>query len=227
MLCLCLVLGLLSSCSRPFTQVNVSSREAYRSSSFKGVEGTSVAILTAIGSGSGTEYRKLIGEIVENAVRDNREDIEVLPYWEGLSIINREGLSNAYSEMLKIYSVSGILDRDTLLKIQNVLGVDYFIQPRLVSYTMRRSGRWSLAGVSLLKTHETGVRLYFELWNGATGEVEWIGAGSGRFAQEHYRAKPIPFEPVATEAIRALINEIPKNGDKEKNNLLKNKKEKE
>ncbi len=212
-LCLFIAAGVLSSCSRPFTQVNVSARETYRAATFMGAEGTRVAILTAIGSGSGAEYRKLIGEIVEKVIKSDREDIDLIPYWEGLSIINREGLSGDYSEMLKVYAQSGILDKNVLLKLQNVLGVNYFIQPRLVDYTIRRSGRWSLGGVSLIKTHETGMKLYFELWNGATGEVEWIGVGDGRFAQEHYKAKPIPFEPVAVEAIKALINQIPKNGD--------------
>lgn len=211
--CLLLIVGLASSCSRPFTQVNVIARETYRSASFTGAEGTSIAILTATGSGSGTEYRKLIGEIVEEVIKSDREDIDILPYWEGLSKINREGLSGEYSEMLKLYAHSGILDKNVLLKLQNVLGVNYFIQPRLVEYSISRSGRWSLGGVSLIKTHETGLKLYFELWNGATGEVEWIGAGDGRFAQEHYKARPIPFEPVATEAIKALINQIPKNGE--------------
>ena len=215
--CLFLIMGLASSCSRPFTQVNVTARETYRSASFAGAKGVTVAILTATGSGSGTEYRKLIGEIVEEVIEADREDISVMPYWESLSVINREGLSGDYASMLEVYAKSGILDKKVLVKLYKALGVEYFIQPRLVDLAVRRSGRFSLAGVSLIKTHETGVKMYFELWNGSTGEVEWIGVGDGRFAQEHYRAKPISFEPVAREAIKALINQIPKNGNGKEN----------
>lgn len=215
--CLFLLLVFASSCSRPFTQVNVTARETYRSKNFSGAQGVTVAILTATGSGSGTEYRKLIGEIVEDIIETSREDISVMPYWESLSVINREGLSGDYANMLDVYAKSGMLDKKVLFKLYQALGVDYFIQPRLVDLVVRRSGRFSLGGISLIKTHETGVKMYFELWNGSTGEVEWIGVGDGRFAQEHYKARPIPFEPVAREAIKALINQIPKNGDEPEN----------
>lgn len=198
----------ISACAGPFEQVNFEARESYRSGSLpEQFKADGIALLTA--TGGGIEYRKLVGDIVEEISIKLRPDLHVIPYWKTLSIINRDGLSSEYAEMLKEYDTTGILNKKVLMKLRDAMGVSYFLQPRLVSFEQTQSTRFSFLGLTMVKTQESRVKLYLELWNAETGEILWIGVGDTNMAMEHYRAKPISFEEVARFAIEKVVAKMP------------------
>lgn len=201
---------MLAGCaSRPLLQANFDVRESYRSSAFKNAGTEAVIGLLSASDESGPEYKKLLGEFVEEALRNERPDVRLVPYWQSISHINSKGFTKDYAEMLKSYGSTGILDRDTLKKLGVALGVNYILQPRLISFNQSQSTRFSALGLTLFKTHESSIKIYIELWNVETGEIAWIGVGDANMASEHFRAKPIPFESVAKFAIENLIKKMP------------------
>ncbi len=204
-----LILASFSACSGgAFTQVITDGRESYRSATLTDAfRADGIALLTA--TGGGTENKKLLGDIVEEVVKAERPDVRIIPYWKNLSIINMSGLTADYAGMLKEYELTGILNRDALKKLKDAVGVMYFLQPRLVSFEQTQAGRFSLLGLSIIKTHESRIKVYLELWNAATGEILWIGVGDATIASENYRAKPIPFETAARFAVKQIAAKIP------------------
>lgn len=210
LLSLLLSLTFLTGCSSAFRQSNFIARESYSSVNLNSGFQEGIALLTATGGRDGIDFNKLLVEITENALREERSDIKLIPYWLTLSNINREGLTEEYASMLKDYSSTGILNKGVLEKIKGATGVRYFLQPRLVTYARYQHGRFNFLGLSLIKTHESLVKIYLELWNAETGEILWIGVTDTNVAEEHYKAKPIPFEDVARVAIRELIKKMPK-----------------
>ncbi len=205
-----LLLFSASSCAGPLLQANYNVRESYRSPDFKDIyDGETVGLLTATDGESSLEYRKLLGEFIEEAIRKERPDIKVVPYWQSLSTINRVGYTAEYAEMLKAYASTGILDRARLKKLGDAIGARYFIQPRLINFRQNQSTRFSAFGLTLFKTHESEIKVYIELWDADTGTVVWIGVADTNMASEKLMARPIPFEEVAKYAIANLIKQMP------------------
>lgn len=208
---LILLLPAAASCaSGPLLQVNLNARESYRSSDFKNVlDGEAVGLLT-VAKENGHEYRKILGEIVEDALKVERPDIKVVPYWRTLSDINSEGLTKDYADMLNGYASTGILDRDDLKKLGLALRIKYFLMPRLVNFQQSQSTRFSALGLTLFKTHESDVKIYLELWDAGEGNIVWIGVGDATMADERLKAKPISFEQAVRAAVENLIKKMPK-----------------
>lgn len=204
------VMVFLNSCGSPFTQVNSFARESFKDEEFRGMAHATVGILTATGAErAGNEYKRLLVEFVEMVLKKERPDILIIPYWETLGVINEAGLSDEYARMIGDYTVTGILHKDILKRLGRAAGVKYFIQPRLVTFSKGASGRFGAGGLSILKTYDTSIKVYCELWDIETGQIVWVGVGEAQMIREHYKAKPIPFEDVALEAITKLVSQFP------------------
>ncbi len=212
---LLLISVFVSSCaSGPLLQTNFDGRESYRSADFKHIpRGTVLGLLTAAGKDGNMEYIKLLGEFVEEAIKKNRTDLMVVPYWQSLSAINVQGYTAEYADMVANYASTGILDKKVLNKLAGALKVRYFIQPRLVKFEQRQSTRFSLLGLTLFKTHESQIKIYIEIWDGRGGELVWIGVADTNMANERLQAAPIAFEQVARYAVENLVKKIPEKGE--------------
>lgn len=205
-----LLVILLTACAAdPLTQMNFRAREPFRSVDSIFGNGVSVALLSASNSDTGFEYRELLGDYMEQALRSRRPEVKIVPYWDTLSIINGGGLSSDFARMLRGYYSTGILESTRLQKIGRLLGVRYIIYPKLVEFKQGQSNRLSVFGLSLFKTHESHIKLYMEIWNTETGRIAWVGSAEANMASEKLMAKPIPFEEITKFAIETLVQRIP------------------
>jgi len=205
-----LALG-LAGCAGPFKQVNFEVRESYRSEKLnpRGLRWTRVALLTAsVGTGQ-EEYKRLTGDLLEKAFNRFRRDIVVIPSGEALSRINNADLTDGYAWMIRDYATTGILNKETLGKVGNALGVRHVIQPRLVKFKESQETRFSIFGLTLVKTQESSFKAFLEVWDTETGEILWEGSGEATVAVEDVRAKPISFEEVAAVAFENLVKKLP------------------
>lgn len=201
----------LVSCSgAPLVQSNFSAMEPFRSTGHAVIgNGSPIAILTALATDRGQEQKTLLVDFVSESIIKRNPSAKVVPYWEGLNVINSQGYTADYSQMMHEYSTTGILNKRTLSRFGEMLGVDYFIQPRLTDFSQHQSTRFSLLGLTLFKTHETHIKLYFEVWEASTGKIVWVGSTEANMASEHYKSKPIPFEEIARYAVDNLVLKMP------------------
>lgn len=201
----------LVSCSGvPLAQSNFSVMEPFRDpGSVVLGNGASIAILTVMATDKGQEQKTLLVDFVSESIKKRSPATKVVPYWEGLNIINSEGFTDDYSHMMQEYTTAGILDRRILSKFGEILGVTYFIQPKLTDFSQGQSTRFSLLGLTLFKTHESHIKLYFEVWEAKTGRIVWVGSTEANMASEHYKSKPIPFEEIARYAVDNLVLKMP------------------
>ncbi|MEK6792135.1 MAG: DUF4136 domain-containing protein [Deltaproteobacteria bacterium] len=208
------VLFFLISCSGPLQQANLNIREPFHSPEFKSVKAQeAIGLLTATNNDNGLEYRKLLGDFVEESMKRQRPGVRIVPYWQTLNVINREGLTSEYAVMLKDYSTTGILEKKTLGKLGASIGVKYFVQPRIIDFSQRSSIRFQPFGFTMFVTHESQIKIYIEMWDAASGEIVWIGVAEGNMATEHFMARPIPFEQAAKTVIDELIKKMPLGGE--------------
>lgn len=197
-------------CTGPLKQANISANEFYRAVSPEEFKGNTVGFLTTVvprGNGQG-EYRSLISDIIERNFKEGQPDIGIVPSRETLNRINGAELTKEYAGMLEGYETTGILDKNVLAKIGNILNVKYIAQPRLSSFAERTSTRLSAFGLSLVSTRETTMKVSLQLWDAGTGNIVWEGSGQATIAVEALRAKPVSFEEVADVASRGLMKKL-------------------
>ncbi len=207
-------LFVLSACSGPLQQANLNIREPFHSPEFRGVKAQeAIGLLTATNNDNGLEYRKLLGDFVEESMKRQRPALKIVPYWQTLNVINREGFTPEYAVMLKDYASTGILEKKTLGKLGASIGVKYFVQPRIIDFSQRSSIRFQPFGFTMFVTHESQIKIYIEMWDASSGEIVWIGVAEGNMATEHFMARPIPFEQAAKAVIDDLIKKMPLGGE--------------
>ncbi|MBI5885712.1 MAG: hypothetical protein HZB85_03925 [Deltaproteobacteria bacterium] len=207
-----IVLG-TASCSAPMQQVVLNTREPFHAAGFSLKKGDTVALLAATNDDNGHEYRKLLGDFVDDALRHERPDINIVPYWETLSVINREGYTAEYASMLKDYASTGILDRKFLNKLALSLRATYFAQPRILDFTQKQTIRFNPFGLTLFQTYETQIKIYLEIWNAETGAIAWIGVAEANLASDQFMARPVSFEEAAKVTTASLMKKMPPQGE--------------
>ena len=204
------LLFLLVACSGAPLQSNFSAREPFRNPGHIVLgNGDAIALLTVMGGDRGQEQKTLLVDFVSESIKKRNPAAKVVPYWEGLNIINSEGFTADYALMMNEYSTTGILNRRILSKFGEILGVTYFIQPKLTDFKQHQSTRFSLLGLTLFKTHESQIKLYFEVWEAKTGRIVWVGSTEANMASENYKARPVPFEEIARYAVDNLVLKMP------------------
>lgn len=190
-------------------QLVLNTREPFRAAEFSLKKGDVVALLAAPNNDNGLEYRKLLGDFVEEALHGERPDVTVIPYWKTLSVINREGYTAEYASMLKDYTSTGILDRKVLNRLSDALKADYFAQPRILDFSQKQTIRFNPFGLTLFQTYETQIKIYLEVWNARTGEIAWIGVAEANLASDQFMARPVSFEDAAKVTIANLMKKMP------------------
>lgn len=205
------LLFFLVACSgAPLVQSNFSAMEPFKNPGHVVLgNGDAIALLIAMGGDSGQEHKTLLVDFVSESIKKRNPEAKVIPYWEGLNIINSEGYTADYAQMMNEYSTTGILNRRILSRFGEILGVTYFIQPKLTDFSQHQSTRFSLLGLTIFKTHESQIKLYFEVWEAKTGRIVWIGSTEANMASENYASRPIPFEEIARYAVDNLVLKMP------------------
>ncbi|MBI5563006.1 MAG: hypothetical protein HY894_09195 [Deltaproteobacteria bacterium] len=201
------------SCSAPMQQVVLNTREPFRAPAFNLKQGDVIALIAATNNDNGLEYRKLLGDFVEEALKAERPGVKVIPYWQTLSVVNREGHTAVYSAMLKDYASTGILDKRVLNTLADSLGAGYFAQPRILDFSQKQTIRFNPFGLTLFQTYETQIKIYLEIWDGRTGEIAWIGVAEANLASDNFMARPVSFEDAAKVTIANLMKKMPPGGE--------------
>ncbi|MEK6590091.1 MAG: hypothetical protein AABZ11_05370 [Nitrospinota bacterium] len=206
-----LYLILTTGCGSPFKQTNISTHELYRSSILHNISIYRIGFLTTAVSRESSlgEYRVVVSNIIEKTFRSEKPKINIISSREIINKINSANLTGIYAEVLDFYDITGILNKDFLKKIGDVLNVKYVAQPKLLSFTEATSVRLSALGLSLISTRETTLKVSLQVWDTFTGNIIWEGSGQATIAVEAMRAKPVTFEEVAEVASLSVVKKFP------------------
>jgi hypothetical protein len=202
------LLILAVGCAGPLKQITHQASELSRSPAFtrESLVSSKVGILTATGV---ENYRLVIGDPLAMALKETEPNIQLSNMDETLTLINQAHLSREYTEMLRDYKVSGILQKEMLNRIHQVVNARYLILPTLLEYRRDTSTRISILGIRFVETRSSTLRVFAQIWNAETGDIVWEGSSQATVAGEDIREKPIPFEEVALLAWSELFKKLP------------------
>ncbi len=80
---------------------------------------------------------------------------------------------------------SGIPDREAIRRLGDLLDVEYFLVPKLVSLKTDDAGRFTFTGLTLVRTGWISVEAAMQLWDAPTGELVWQSTGEGSLTAEN------------------------------------------
>jgi hypothetical protein len=120
--------------------------------------------------------------------------------------LNDQGLATAYAELLEGFARTGIMDRDRLQRIGSALGFRYLLLPGLAQLDHVILDRFEIAGVKVIRTRVTIMRVWLQLWDTRTGHILWESAGEVATASDVVRhERVVPIDDTAEKLFRRMI----------------------
>src|SRR5437899_1086402 len=101
---------------------------------------------------------------------------------------------------------TGIMERERLRRIGSALGFRYVLLPGLAQLDQAILDRLEIAGVKVVRTRVTVLRVWLQLWDTRTGHILWESAGDVATASDVVRHdRIVPIEEIAEKLWRRMI----------------------
>ena len=132
--------------------------------------------------------------------------IRAIPVREIANALNDQGLATAYAELLEGFARTGVMDRERLQRIGSALGFRYLLLPGLAQLDHVILDRFEIAGIKVIRTRVTVLRVWLQLWDTRTGHILWESAGEVATASEMVRHdRVVPMDETAEKLWRRMI----------------------
>ena len=132
--------------------------------------------------------------------------VRAIPAREIANALNDQGLATVYAELLEGFARTGIMDRGRLQRIGSALGFRYLLLPGLAQLDHVILDRFEIAGIKVIRTRVTVLRVWLQLWDSRTGHILWESAGEVATASEVVRHdQVVPIEETAEKLWRRMI----------------------
>jgi hypothetical protein len=144
--------------------------------------------------------RHLSGKLPEGKFFGNLETID---------LINNAKLTEDYSKAIDDYNRSAILNKETLRKIGEAIGVRYLLYVKLLEQVQTQGlTRGSLSG-DLIKTRGKKVSLFGQVWDCTLGDVVWEGTGEVSVESGEMTVVKQEIDELVDIATRSFLNNLP------------------
>jgi len=132
--------------------------------------------------------------------------IRAIAAHEIANALNDRGLASEYAELLSGFARTGIMDRERLQRIGSALGLRYVLLPGLAQLDQVILDRFEIAGVKVVRTRVTVLRVWLQLWDTRTGHILWESAGDVGTASDLVRHdRLVPLDEIAEKLWRRMI----------------------
>jgi hypothetical protein len=168
-----------------------------------------IAFITPTSVTGQEEDKQALALAFTEAMQRARPDLRIVDLPTTLGAINRAGFAGEYRQMFEDYRLSGIFNRDTLVKVSKVTGARYLAQLKLGGFKQESKNRWGPIGIRMVETKTTTLRLYLQIWDGENGSVAWEGAEELTTAHESLQEDAISFKTAVEESAIELLARLP------------------
>ncbi|MBM4007917.1 MAG: hypothetical protein FJ292_10275 [Planctomycetes bacterium] len=213
-------LGSLSGgCAETSLKVGLQTRSAIYANSLLEQEKGVRALLTANpprvgilqGVSPGAPLRGL-GPLASDAVR-----VALHRRCEGSTVVSgptvvglaaRAGKSQELARVLRDANDTGILSAPDLAELGKATGLDYFFLGIVGANYVRDATRFSLLGLTAVRSNWTTSTLTLQLWHAPSGRMVWQSVGDCTEYTETVATAPVPLHIVTAEIASAMVNDL-------------------
>jgi hypothetical protein len=142
------------------------------------------------------------------AMSEASPSIRGIPAHEIVNMINGQGLSAEYSELISGFVRSGILERERLQRLGSKLGSRYVLLPGLADFNQILIDRFEIAGLKIVRNRVITLRLWLQLWDTQTGQIVWESTGEANAASELFLPqRVIPLDEIGQKLWLRMIQD--------------------
>ena len=142
------------------------------------------------------------------AMSEVSPSIRGIPTHETMNMINAQGLSAEYGELISGFVRSGILERERLQRLGSKLGSRYVLLPGLADFNQVLIDRFEIAGLKMVRNRVITLRLWLQLWDTQTGQIVWESTGEVNAASELLLSQRIiPLDEIGQKLWRRMIED--------------------
>jgi hypothetical protein len=168
----------------------------------------SVATVGLVASSGLSGHSTSMSHALVAALAQVSPPIRAIPAHEVANALNDQGLATEYADLLSGFAKSGIMDRERLSRIGSALGFRYMLLPGLAQLDLTILDRFEIAGVKVIRTRATVLRVWLQLWDTRTGHILWESAGEVATASEVLRHdRIVPVDEMAQKVWRRMIQQ--------------------
>ncbi|MGD2125667.1 MAG: hypothetical protein PVG99_06275 [Desulfobacteraceae bacterium] len=194
-------------CAGPFTQARFQVDESFRTPDFS-LRGKRVGFVTP-SSAHELEDQWILLDLLAKTLKENRKETIVTLPSECLSLISQAGLAKAYNKAIKDFQTSGSLDKGFLMKLGEILDVQYVVYLSLNSFNQYASTRLSAFGLRAIDSQTAMLRLFLRILETDQARIVWEGSGEGIIVREEFRARPVTFNELGQLACEGVVENLP------------------
>ena len=165
----------ITSCTPTKTFVDTSC-PGYKSPEFQKNNLTEggIGIMPVLGGSEKEQFRRPMGDAIYTALSNRFGRESVLSTKQVISILNDNNLTANYTTAIHDYNTTGIVPKDMVHQIQEVMGVKYLLYLKLLSDSEAAivpTGKYT----EVIKVDEIYVQC--QVWDCSIGDVVWEGKG--------------------------------------------------
>jgi len=169
------------------------------------LEADGIGVLTpSIVTGRETD-KQIIGEVLSDVLEASLTMTNVVPLAEVLNRINTGGLAETYAASLNMYDTSGILPQTAIDQIGVAVGARYLAKISLANFEQSQVERFGVAGIRVLTTNSTRIRLFLEVWDSATGRIVWYANEELAIAADRPTEEDLSVRGASVRAINEMM----------------------
>ena len=170
---------------------------------------TPVVVLAFVASGNLQGFSPTLSHALSGALAEVTPPIREISKNETMNRLTDKGLATEYADfLLSGFARYGMLDRQRLRRIGLGLGSRYVLLPGVAQFNEEILDKYEAAGIKLLRTRVTTLRLWLQLWDSRTGHIVWESSGEITTAAVFLSPKQtVALEQVATKALVRMIQD--------------------
>lgn len=118
-----------------------------------------------------------VSHALTTALSEASRPVRTMPIPELVNRLTDQELAEEYANMLSGVARSGILERERLRRIAAALGSRYVLQPGLAEFNQNLVDKFEFAGLKIVKTRLSTLRLWLQLWDAQNGHLLFESTG--------------------------------------------------
>ena len=176
-----------------------------------------IGVLTpSIVTGRETD-KQVVGEVLSNILESRLGTTTVVSLVEVLNLVNTAGLAETYAASLEMYDTSGIIPRASIKRLGDAAEVRYLAKLNLANFEQNQIERFGIAGVRVISTNRTRIRLFLEIWDSDDGQIVWYANEELSIASERATEDDLSIRGAATRAIGEMLDVVLTRADVQSN----------
>ncbi|MBC8236513.1 hypothetical protein H8E77_43760 [bacterium] len=166
--------------------------------------------LLPIVAGAGQEgLRRPLGDKLNKHLSGELPEGKFLGNLETMDLINNAELTEDYSKLIDDYNRSAILNKSTLHKIGEAIGVRYLLYVKLLEQVRTQGLTVGTLTGDLVKTTGKRVNLFGQVWDCTLGDVVWEGTGEVSVESDEMTYVEQTIDELVDMASRSFLKNLP------------------